>query len=148
MWDVIWTDPDKELVREHRAKKCRLKDDKEQSSIRSGRNSAATSSSNSSSETPFSFFRARSAKKAIALKEKEANRSPSFSGLATPSLTSTLSPFSQTFDSSSRRSSGMITTAPTSPNKDGSEALFSGSDRDTFPSFDGKSPSSSIRRNY
>ncbi|PQK11813.1 hypothetical protein BB8028_0003g04370 [Beauveria bassiana] len=136
MWDVVWTDPDKELVGEHRAKKDRLKQDKEKSSIRSGRDSATTSSSNSSSETPFSFFRSRSGRNAVTLKGKDPNRSPSFSGLATPSLTSTISPFSQTFDSSSQRSSGMVTTAPTSPNKDGLELSSSASKRDTFPSFD------------
>ncbi|ATY59453.1 hypothetical protein A9K55_003026 [Cordyceps militaris] len=136
MWDVVWTDPSKELVGEHRAKKDQLRHDKEKSSIRSGRDSATTSSSNSSSETPFSFFRPRSAKNAVTLKGKDIDRSPSFSGLATPSLTSTLSPFSQTFDSSSRRSSGMVTTAPTSPTKDGPDAHFSSSDRDTLPSFD------------
>ncbi|KAM3551179.1 hypothetical protein ARSEF4850_008001 [Beauveria asiatica] len=136
MWDVVWTDPDKELVGEHRAKKGRLKQDKEKSSIRSGRDSATTSSSNSSSETPFGFFRSRSGRNAVASKGKDPNRSPSFSGLATPSLTSTISPFSQTFDSSSQRSSGMVTTAPTSPNKDGPELSSSASKRDTFPSFD------------
>ncbi|TQV99179.1 hypothetical protein IF1G_01394 [Cordyceps javanica] len=134
MWDVIWTDPDKELVGEHRARKGQLKHEREKSSIRSGRDSATTSSSNSSSETPFRFFWARSAKNTATLKGKETNRSPSFSGLATPSLTSTLSPFSQTFDSESRRSSGMVTTAPVSPNKVGPEALFSSSERDTIDS--------------
>ena len=141
MWDVVWTDPDKELVGEHRAKKGRMRSDKEKSSIHSGRDSATatTSSSNSSSsESPFSFFRSRGAKNAIILKDHRSNRSPSFSGLATPSVTSTISPISPTFDASSRRSSGLVTTAPNSPTKASSNVPLSSSYQDTFPSFDGK----------
>lgn len=146
MWDVVWTDPDKELVGEHRAKKGRMRSDKEKSSIRSGRDYATTSSSNSSSsESPFSFFRSRSAKNAIIPKDNGSSLSPSFSGLATPSVTSTISPISPTFDTSSRRSSGLVTTAPNSPTKDSSDAPFSSSYQDTFPSFDGKRSSRIIK---
>lgn len=118
MWDVIWTDPDRELVGEHRAKKGRSQEEKEKNGIGSGRNSAATSHSSSSSESPFGFFRSKASRRADAPNKSTPVRPPSLSGLASPSLLSSLSPFSQTFDAVSRRSSGIITTAPTSPNKD------------------------------
>lgn len=118
MWDVIWTDPDRELVGEHRAKKGRSQEDREKHGLPSGRNSTATSHSSSSSESPFGFFRYKASKRADAPKNSSSGRPPSLSGLASPSLLSSLSPFSQTFDGISRRSSGIITTAPTSPNKD------------------------------
>lgn len=115
MWDVIWTDPDRKLVKEHRAKKEErriLASSRNDSNSR--RNSRLTTTSTSSSEGPFGLFRSRCSNKPVV--ERFARRpSPSTPGTTSPSLFSSLSPFSQVFESKSRRSSGLMTTAPPSP---------------------------------
>jgi hypothetical protein len=64
MFDVIWTDPDRELVGERRARKEVEKEKREQrDKNRPGRNSMSTRSSSSSVDKPFGFFGSKSHKK-------------------------------------------------------------------------------------
>jgi len=65
MFDVIWTDPDRELVGERRARKEEEKNRKERDGSHTGRNSLSTRSSSSSGEKPFGFSRSKSQKRAV-----------------------------------------------------------------------------------
>lgn len=120
MWEVVWTDPDKELVGDRRARKSKSRNGRNTAQkTQSERDSLNTESSSSSSNSPFAIFRSKAPKNDTA-KAIEANiaKTPPFSGMATPSLLSSISPFSQAFEIGSRRSSGLVTTAPTSPRED------------------------------
>ncbi|KAK5995876.1 hypothetical protein PT974_04294 [Cladobotryum mycophilum] len=106
MWDVIWTDPDKELVGEHRAKKEKDGEQKKKkSSNHSGRASVSTTSSRSSIDSPFSLFRGRGLKRVNTASANGQMASSISSGLESPSIISARSPLSRTFDESSRHSS-------------------------------------------
>ncbi|POR35730.1 Uncharacterized protein TPAR_04081 [Tolypocladium paradoxum] len=115
MWDVVWTDPSRELVGEHRARKQhdnnkeKKRDDDEGSRARSGRSSMSTASSRSSAESAFARFRSRGLKHINTSKanSKVAASSASSSGLASSSMRS---PFSRASDAKSRRSSGLSVT--------------------------------------
>lgn len=106
MWDVIWTDPDRQLVKDHRAKKKNLQTDHKKMPS-SKRSSMLTTGSGSSGESPFGIFRSK--------QKTQRAVSPYTSGTTSPSMFSSLSPLSQVFESKSRRSSGLVTTAPSSP---------------------------------
>ncbi|PNY24452.1 Uncharacterized protein TCAP_05612 [Tolypocladium capitatum] len=135
MWDVVWTDPSRELVGEHRARKQRDKetgrkkgdggggggggggDDDEGSRARSGRSSLSTTSPRSSGESAFARFRARGLKhintsKANASAKAAASPAPS-SGLASKSrrssglsVTKTLDELRSVFNSPSTEETG------------------------------------------
>ncbi|KAM0453254.1 hypothetical protein ACHAPV_009048 [Trichoderma viride] len=112
MWDVVWTDPDRELVGEHKARKEKedmfKKDDKSQPR----RLSASTASSRWSTDSPFAIFRARGSKKANASSSNAEMASPGSSGVASPAMASSdRSPMSKTFDEGSRRSSSRMSTS-------------------------------------
>jgi len=82
MFDIIWTDPDKECVGERRARKKALKElqGKDRDTISSRRSS-------SSGEKPFGLFGSKSLNRATAsLKSKPQSPTPSNSGLATPNV--------------------------------------------------------------
>ncbi|KAM0199527.1 hypothetical protein ACHAPI_003290 [Fusarium lateritium] len=83
MFDVIWTDPDRELVGEHRAKKEKKRELKNKEKEREQENSIITrstsvTSTRSSTESRFKFLRPRNGKQAK-------NRDKAPSGLLTPS---------------------------------------------------------------
>ena len=59
MWDVIWTDPNKELVGEHREKKARKEALESSASPSLNRKDSQSTKSSQSSESHFSFFRSR-----------------------------------------------------------------------------------------
>ncbi|KAL7922130.1 hypothetical protein ACQKWADRAFT_327209 [Trichoderma austrokoningii] len=113
MWDVIWTDPDRELVGEHKARKEKedmfKKDDKSQPR----RRSASTASSRWSTDSPFAIFRTRGgARKANTSSSNAEMASPSSSGVASPvMISSDRSPMSKTFDEGSRRNSSRMSTS-------------------------------------
>ena len=83
MFDVIWTDPDRELVGEHRAKKEIAREQKRAKERAEGsRSSLSTRVSSSSSERTFGLFGSLSLKKAVApLKSRPSSNS---STLLTP----------------------------------------------------------------
>ncbi|KAK1237490.1 hypothetical protein MKX08_003115 [Trichoderma sp. CBMAI-0020] len=112
MWDVVWTDPDRELVGEHKARKEKeymfKKDDKSQPR----RRSASTASSRWSTDSPFAIFRTRGSKKANASSSNAEMASSGSSGVASPAMASSdRSPMSKTFDQGSRRSSSRMSTS-------------------------------------
>ncbi|KAF5673469.1 hypothetical protein FHETE_3383 [Fusarium heterosporum] len=89
MFDVIWTDPDRELVGEHRAKKEKKREQKNKEKERDQENSiiarsASATSTRSSTESRFNFLRPRNTKQAK-------NRGKTPSGLLTPSHNSSRS---------------------------------------------------------
>lgn len=106
MFDVLWTDPDRELVGERRAKKEEARERKvREQEIRS---SISTRASSSSSDKAFSFFGSKSLRKA---KTKRSNppstlASPTFD---TRSLRSSIfgAPLSTSARSSSERDNGI-----------------------------------------
>ncbi|KAF7559841.1 hypothetical protein G7046_g4300 [Stylonectria norvegica] len=100
MFDVIWTDPDRELVGEHRAKKEKKKGQKDKDKTLASRSSMSTRSSRSSTDSPFGFLRSRAQKQATANSKSSAS-----SGLKTPSLLSSRSPLSIDSDAASYRHS-------------------------------------------
>ena len=134
MWDVIWTDPDRELVGEHRARKGNKKGARSDASSidnqhASSRSSLSTQSSVSSSDAGLSFLRStkgslnktsngRGREKEGRNEGKRSWRSTSWSkasstassAIASLSIPSARSPLSPTFDIRSRRSSGLATT--------------------------------------
>ncbi|KAH8174326.1 hypothetical protein LIA77_05745 [Sarocladium implicatum] len=134
MWDVIWTDPDRELVGEHRARKERTRGTRSDASSidhqhASSRSSLSTQSSVSSSDAGLSFLRSQKGSfrkeingkgkgKEIFGEGKSSWRSNSWSkasstassAIASLSISSARSPLSPTFDVRSRRSSGLATT--------------------------------------
>lgn len=83
MFDVIWTDPNRELVGEHRAKKEIAREQKRAKERAEGsRSSLSTRMSSSSSERALGFFGSLSLKKAVApLKSRPSSNS---STLLTP----------------------------------------------------------------
>ncbi|KAF4994044.1 hypothetical protein FGRMN_6078 [Fusarium graminum] len=89
MFDVIWTDPDRELAGEHRAKKEKKREQKNKEKERDQENSiiarsASATSTRSSAESRFNFLRPRNGKQAK-------NRDKTPSGLLTPSHNSSRS---------------------------------------------------------
>ncbi|KAG6021489.1 hypothetical protein E4U41_002476 [Claviceps citrina] len=78
MWDVTWTDPSKELVGEHRARKD--KEGSEKNKSRS-RHSASTTSSKLSSQSALSRLRAEAARQSRSSKESAATRDRDSFGL-------------------------------------------------------------------
>lgn len=69
MWDVTWTDPDKKLVGEHRARK-----DEEGSENKTlSRHSVSTTSSKGSSHSAFSRLRAKATRQSSSSKESTKN---------------------------------------------------------------------------
>lgn len=66
MWDVAWTDPERELVGDHRGIKDSDRSDKEKSS---SRNSISTTSSKASGHSALSRLRARALRHSSSLKE-------------------------------------------------------------------------------
>lgn len=83
MFDVIWTDPDRELVGEHRARKEKKREQKAKQKEREQENSIITrstsvTSTRSSTESRFGFLRPRNGKQS---KSREKTKS----GLLTPS---------------------------------------------------------------
>lgn len=83
MFDVVWTDPDRELVGEHRAKKAKKREQKAKLKEQEQANSVITrstsvTSTRSSTESRFGFLRPRNGKQS---KSREKTKS----GLLTPS---------------------------------------------------------------
>ncbi|PTB63529.1 hypothetical protein BBK36DRAFT_1182202 [Trichoderma citrinoviride] len=112
MWDVIWTDPDKELVGEHRARKEKRETPQKEPKSRPRRRSASTASSRWSTDSPFAIFRNRGAKKTNTSSSDAQMMSPASSGLESPALLSPdRSPVAKMFDQGSRRSSSRISTS-------------------------------------
>ncbi|CAH0044247.1 unnamed protein product [Clonostachys solani] len=101
MWDVFWTDPNRELVGEHRARKERKK---KQEKLDKRRSVSTKSSSFSSGDSPFSFLRPQNLKRVNTSETGSATPSISSSWLASPTFSSTQSPLSPTFDIPSRPS--------------------------------------------
>ncbi|KAH6994874.1 hypothetical protein EDB80DRAFT_652774 [Ilyonectria destructans] len=107
MFDVIWTDPDRELVGEHRAKKEKKREqqgkEKEKEKSISSRSSLSVRSSRSSTDSPFGFLRSRG------LKQSNLDKTnPKTTGLLTPSLLSSRSPLSTDSDAGSYRHSVLV----------------------------------------
>lgn len=151
MWDVVWTDPDKELVGERRVRKAKSRNDRHTSlRSRNERHSIATESSLSSQDSPFTLWRSKAKRSAEQPKGNVVPpqpKTPSLSGTGPPSLLSSISPFSKSFEFESRRSSAAVTSAPTSPREDHVSSTgthHSGSTKRTtvesfpLPQFDGK----------
>ncbi|KAI9155240.1 hypothetical protein HJFPF1_07821 [Paramyrothecium foliicola] len=116
MFDVIWTDPNRELVGEHRAKKDRKKEKKQ--ADRSERNSLSTRSSLSSADSPFSFFRPKAMRHARTSKENQSMESVAAVDSIASSNRSMKSPVSQAFDfRKARRASVLSTTGAPSFNE-------------------------------
>ncbi|KAL7907940.1 hypothetical protein GGI35DRAFT_470406 [Trichoderma velutinum] len=112
MWDVIWTDPDKELVGEHRARREKKEAHQKEVKSQPRRRSASTTSSRWSTDSPFAIFRGRGAKKANTLSSNAQMASSASSGVESPIIASpNRSPMSNMFDQGSRRSSGRISTS-------------------------------------
>ncbi|KAK7425393.1 hypothetical protein QQZ08_008072 [Neonectria magnoliae] len=108
MFDVIWTDPDRELVGEHRAKKEKkreLQQSREKDKSISSRSSMSVRSSRSSTDSPFGFLRSRGLKPSISDKSKSNTKSTVSTGLLTPSILSSRSPLSTDSDAGSYRHS-------------------------------------------
>lgn len=108
MFDVIWTDPNRELVGEHRAKKEKKRDQKEKQKALASRSSLSTRSSRSSVESPFGFLRSRGLKRVDTEKANSNPKSGASSGLLTPSILSSRSPLSVASDGRSYRHSVAI----------------------------------------
>jgi hypothetical protein len=83
MFDVIWTDPDRELVGERRARKIVEKEQKEKEKKHGGRSSMSIRSSSSSGDRPFAFFGSKSLKRVVTPSKAP---STATSGLFTPSV--------------------------------------------------------------
>ncbi|KAL7795031.1 hypothetical protein V8C37DRAFT_401159 [Trichoderma ceciliae] len=112
MWDVIWTDPDKELVGEHRQRKEREETLKKDHGSQPRRRSASTASSRWSTDSPFAIFRTRGPKKANTSSANAQLASSASWGVDSPIMASSdRSPKSKTFDQGSRRSSSRISTS-------------------------------------
>jgi hypothetical protein len=65
MFEIFWTDPDRELVGEHRAKKELAKEQKAREREGSSRSSLSTRPSSSSSDKAFGLFGSRSLKEKV-----------------------------------------------------------------------------------
>jgi hypothetical protein len=116
MFDVIWTDPNRELVGEHRAKKDRNREkqtprDKDKDKDRGDRSSLSTRSSLSSADSPFSFLRSKGLRQARAIKGTNSTESVVADDATSRSDKSSL-PLAQVFDSrKNHRRSGVSTVA-------------------------------------
>ncbi|KAL7930603.1 hypothetical protein V8C35DRAFT_330394 [Trichoderma chlorosporum] len=112
MWDVIWTDPDKELVGEHRARKDKKEAHQKETKSQPRRRSASTASSRWSTDSPFALFRSRGTKKANTPSSNAHMASSASSRVESPIMASPdCSPVSNMFDQESRRSSSRISTS-------------------------------------
>ncbi|KPM43557.1 hypothetical protein AK830_g2990 [Neonectria ditissima] len=114
MFDVIWTDPDRELVGEHRAKKEKkreMQQSREKDKSISSRSSMSMLSSRSSTDSPFGFLRSRGLKPSISDKSNSKSKSTVSSGLLTPSILSSRSPLSTDSDAGSYRHSAQADTS-------------------------------------
>ncbi|RMJ14507.1 hypothetical protein BHE90_007453 [Fusarium euwallaceae] len=86
MFDVIWTDPNRELVGEHRARKEKKREQKQKQKESIDRRSQSVHSGRSSSDHPFGFLLGRASKKdKNSIRSKESNpaasqRNSGFSG--------------------------------------------------------------------
>lgn len=108
MFDVTWSDPDQELVGEHRAKKELKREQRDKEKKRGSQSTAR--SSRSSSDSPFSFLRSHGLKR---INTSDANTSPKStvsSQLASPTESSARSPLSPTFDIQSHLDSEVAVT--------------------------------------
>ncbi|TQN74697.1 hypothetical protein CSHISOI_00740 [Colletotrichum shisoi] len=63
MWEVVWTDPDRESRKEHRDRKAVERENKDKT--RTARSSMSTRSSSSSENKPFSFFGSKGLKRTL-----------------------------------------------------------------------------------
>lgn len=86
MFDVIWTDPNRELVGEHRARKEKKREQLQKQKEREksiGERSQSVHSGRSSSDHPFGFLLGRTSKKdksSIRSKDSNTNRNSGLSG--------------------------------------------------------------------
>lgn len=140
MWDVLWTDPDRELVGEHRAKKGRdKKHDKDargspspacgvdkdglrppatatttaSSKLRRHSVSSRSSLSSYAPDSPFAFLKPKTLRHSVTTRVKS----------SASSNLSARSPMSPAFDSRSRRSSGIVPAHAFDPHPDGGLAM-------------------------
>lgn len=112
MFDVIWGDPDRELVGEHRAKKELKKETQKEKEKKRGSLSTARSS-RSSSDSPLAFLRSHGLKRIATSDANASTRSTGSSQIASPSA-SICSPLSPTFDFTSRPNSDIAATRTSS----------------------------------
>ncbi|GKT48879.1 uncharacterized protein ColSpa_09060 [Colletotrichum spaethianum] len=84
MWEVVWTDPDRESRKEHRERKAIEREHKEKS--RTTRSSMSTRSSSSSDNKPFSFFGSKGLKRTLTPSSVKVPMTPA---LKNPSIDST-----------------------------------------------------------
>ncbi|KAK2058126.1 hypothetical protein LY76DRAFT_67978 [Colletotrichum caudatum] len=84
MWEVLWTDPDRESRKEHRERKAVEREYKDKS--RATRSSVSTRSSSSSDNKPFSFFGSKGLKRTLT---PSSVKSPMKTNLKSPSIDST-----------------------------------------------------------
>ncbi|OLN97624.1 hypothetical protein CCHL11_01187 [Colletotrichum chlorophyti] len=84
MWEVVWTDPDRESRKEHRDRKAVERERKEKT--HAPRSSMSTRSSSSSDNKPFSFFGSRSLKRTLTPTTSKHTMTPA---LKAPSIDST-----------------------------------------------------------
>ncbi|RFU76946.1 hypothetical protein TARUN_5294 [Trichoderma arundinaceum] len=112
MWDVVWTDPDKELVGEHRARKEKEETLKKDHRSQLRRRSASTASSRWSTDSPFAIFRARASRKANISSSNAQMESSASSRVESPVMgSSDRSPKSKMVGDGSCRSSNRISTS-------------------------------------
>ncbi|OHW96659.1 hypothetical protein CSPAE12_04694 [Colletotrichum incanum] len=83
MWEVVWTDPDRESRKEHRERKAVEREHKDKS--RTTRSSMSTRSSSSSDNKPFSFFGSKGLKRTLTPSSTKAPMTPA---LKAPSIDS------------------------------------------------------------
>ncbi|KAK1469546.1 hypothetical protein CMEL01_01313 [Colletotrichum melonis] len=84
MWEVVWTDPDRESRKEHRERKAVEREHKDKT--RASRSSMSTRSSSSSDNKPFSFFGSRSLKRTLT---PSSTKTSTTHALKAPSIDST-----------------------------------------------------------
>ncbi|KAL0932982.1 uncharacterized protein CTRU02_211945 [Colletotrichum truncatum] len=90
MWEVVWTDPDRESRKEHRERKATEREQKDK--VRATRSSMSTRSSSSSDNKPFSFFGSKSLKRTLTSTTKStALKAPSIDSAYRGSLLSAVS---------------------------------------------------------
>jgi hypothetical protein len=112
MWDVVWTDPDRELVGEYKARKEKEETLKKDHKSQPRRRSASTASSRWSTDSPFAIFRARGLRKTNTSSSNAQIASSASSRVESPVMASIdRSPMSKTFDEGSRRSSNRMSTS-------------------------------------
>jgi len=145
MFDVIWTDPDRQLVGEHRAKKETAREQqKARDKLEGKRSSPPTRGSASSGEKSYGFFGSRSLKKAAGPRRAKRPSTPTSYADRTP-----------TADDGQRRHARHqwnLNTAPSMPtlrpsSNHSSEAAFSQCDP-FFENGDASYPSSSRGKSH